>query len=258
MQNRKILVTGLNGVIGRVIRSRLKEHYMVMGLSRSGVDGLPPENVHKADISNLGAIQQAFAGIDTVVHLAGDGGESSPFADMQVPWDSILRNNIVGTYNVFEAAYQANVRRVIFASSGATIIGYEDEFPYNRLIDATCSEIPHSWPLITHESEPKPRSLYGVSKLFGEDLARYFTGISQMSIICLRIGQVPESNIPQAGRGQSVWCSHKDITEMVCKCIEADDHIRFDIFYVTSKNTRGYRDLEHAREVLGFEPSDGI
>lgn len=257
-QKRKIVVTGLNGVIGRAIRSLLEERYEVMALSRSGVDGLPRQNIYKADISDLKAIQPAFAGIDTVVHLAGAGGASSQFADDQIPWESILRTNIIGTYNVFEAARHANVRRIIFASSGATVIGYEEDFPYSELIDATSPEIPDSWPLVTQESEPKPRSLYGVSKLFGEDLARYYVGISQMSIICLRIGLVLESNIPKPGRGMSIWCSHKDITQMVYKCIEAADSLRFDIFYVTSKNTRGYRDLEHARKVVGFYPTEGI
>ena len=258
MRKKKILVTGLNGVIGQAIFPQLEERYVVTGLSRSGVDCLPPRYVHKADISDLQAIQTAFVGIDTVVHLAGEGGEGSQFADMEVPWEATLRNNIIGTYNVFEAARQANVRRIIFASSGATVIGYENEFPYSHLMDESSRNVPDSWPLITHESEPKPMSLYGVSKLFGEDLARYFVGISPMSILCLRIGQVSQSNTPPPARGQAIWCSHRDITQMICKCIEAADSIGFDIFFVTSNNLRGYRDLEHARHMVDFFPTEGI
>lgn len=258
MEKRKVLVTGLNGVVGRAIRSGLEERYELTALSRRGVDDLPAQQVHKADIACLDAIRPAFEGIDTVVHLAGDGGDSSEYADMQVPWESILRNNIIGTYNVFEAARQAQVRRVIFASSGATVIGYEAESPYRELITGANIDSLATWPLVTHESEPKPESLYGVSKLFGEDLARYFVRISEMTSICLRIGQVRESNTPQPGRDQSIWCSHRDLTQMVVKCIDAPDSLHFDIFYVTSKNQRGYRDLEHAKHMVGYSPKDGI
>ncbi len=255
---RTVLVTGLNGVIGRAIRQILEEKYIVSALSRSGVDHLPSHRVHKADIANFQAIRPAFEGMDTVIHLAADGGESSPHADMNVPWESILPNNIIGTYNVFEAARQAGVRRVIFASSGATIIGYEEHDPYRQLVNDAESLPPGPWPMITHESEPKPRSLYGLSKLVGEDLARYFVGISPMSIICLRIGQVRDSNVPQPGRDQSVWCSQQDMAHMIQKCLEAPDSLRFDIFYVTSQNRRGYRDLSHAKDVLGYSPTEGI
>ena len=159
---------------------------------------------------------------------------------------------------MFEAARQANVRRVVFASSGAPVIGHEEDFPYSPLIDATSPEIPDSWPLVTHESEPRPQSLMVSASYVTKTEGGTYVGIRTMSILCLRIGLVPESNIPQPGRGVSVWCSHADIAQLVYKCIEAADGLRFDIFSVTSKNRRGYRDLEHARKMVCFTPTEGI
>ena len=119
---RRVLVTGLNGAVGSTMRPALAERYELSALSRSGVMGLPGERVFRADIFDFDAIRPAFEGIDTVVHLAADGGVNSTDG-MNAPWEAILRNNIIGTYNVLEASRQAGVRRVVLASSGATLHG---------------------------------------------------------------------------------------------------------------------------------------
>ena len=119
---RRVLVTGLNGAVGSAMRPALAERYELSALSRSGVSGLPGERVFRADISDFGAIRPAFEGIDTVVHLAADGGVNSSDG-MDAPWEAMLQNNIIGTFNVLEAARQAGARRVVLASSGATANG---------------------------------------------------------------------------------------------------------------------------------------
>ena len=124
----KLLITGLNGVVGQVLRPALEERYEISALSRSGVDGLPPEQVFKADIADIDSLRPAFEGIDVVLNLAADGGMSSKDG-MNAGWDSMLQNNIIGTYNVLEVARQAGVSRVILASSGATSNGYELKKP---------------------------------------------------------------------------------------------------------------------------------
>ena len=103
---------------------------------------------------------------------------------------------------------------------------------------------------------PRPISLYGVSKLFGEGLARYFVETSRMSFIGLRISGINAANKPSPGRDISIWCSHRDMAQMAVKCIEAPPSVQFDIFYVTSNNAFRFQDLEHARRVVGFEPQD--
>ena len=252
---RRVLVTGLNGAVGSAMRPALAERYELSALSRSGVMGLPGERVFRADISDFDAIRPAFEGIDTVVHLAADGGVNSTDG-MNAPWEAMLRNNIIGTYNVLEASRQAGVRRVVLASSGATINGYENESPYRELASGNPAKAPDSWDMLTHESEPKPITLYGVSKLFAEDLGRYFVNTSDMSVICLRIGGCNAENRAAPGRGQAIWLSHRDTRQMAIKCIEAPDAVRFDIFFFTSNNKLGYRDLMHAREVIGYIPED--
>ena len=106
MGARRVLVTGAEGTIGTAVREHLAERYELVSLT------LTPQDFpsHVADISDLDAIRPAFQDVDAVVHLAAS-------ADLEASWDDVLRNNLVGTYNVFEAAREAGVSRVVFASS---------------------------------------------------------------------------------------------------------------------------------------------
>src|SRR2546421_12058350 len=108
---RRILITGLSGLIGSALRNHIEGKYAIRALNRRAVPGV---ETHQADLGDLAAIQPAFKDIDTVVHLGAAAG------DRQTP-DDLLRSNVMGTYNVFEAARQGGVKRVIFASSGATV-----------------------------------------------------------------------------------------------------------------------------------------
>lgn len=252
-----LLVTGLNGVVGKALRPALEKRFTVSALSRSGVDGLPEERVFKADIANLDALRPAFEGVDVVLNLAADGGLGS-VDGMDSGWDTMLRNNIVGTYNVLETARQAGVSRVVLASSGATVNGYELEDPYSRLVSTEPVEIPESWNMIDEYAEPRPVSLYGVTKLFGEDLGRYFALTTPLSVINLRISSCGREDRAGPGRAQANWVSYRDLQQLTIKCIEAPAEVKFDIFWATSNNKLGYRDNAHAREVLGYAPQDGV
>jgi nucleoside-diphosphate-sugar epimerase len=245
MPTTTVLVTGLSGLIGSALRKGLAGRYDLRALNRGPVEGIP---CHRADIGDLTAIRPAFAGVDVVVHLAA-------IARSGAPWDDILHHNIVGTYNVFEAARQAGVKRVIFASSGATVSNCERDVPYSDLVAGRYDEVP-SWPMLTHESPPRPSGLYGVSKVFGEALARHFADTSDMSMICLRIGAVTPEDRPTTPRHFAVWCSQRDIVQMIERCIEAPPSLRFDVFFVTSDNRWGYRDLDHPRSMVGYQPRD--
>lgn len=243
---KKVLVTGMSGLIGGVVRQRLAGQYELSALNRREVPGVKS---FQADIAELEAIRPAFEGQDAVIHLAARAGNNHS-------WEEILQANLVGTYNVFEAARQAGVKRVIYASSGSTVGGWEREFPYNALVEGRYADVGESWPMITHESPTRPGGIYGSSKVWGESLARHFTDTSDLSIICLRIGLVNEEDRPSQVRHFSVWCSQRDIAHMVEKCLAAPESLRYDIFFVVSNNKWNYRDLTHAREVIGFEPQD--
>ncbi|MDP6452129.1 MAG: NAD(P)-dependent oxidoreductase [SAR202 cluster bacterium] len=253
----KLLVTGLNGVVGRVLRPVLEERYEISALSRSGVDDLPEERVTRANIADINAIRPAFEGIDVVLNLAADGGQSSPDG-MDAPWDSMLHNNIIGAYNVCECALQAGVKRVILASSGATANGYESEEPYKSLVSKEDVPLPESWDIVNEFSEPKPITLYGVTKLFGEDLGRYYALTTPMSVINLRVSNCTPVDEAAPGRAQANWSSYRDIQQLTVKIIEAPADLKFDIFWATSDNAKLFRDNQHAKDVLGYAPQDGV
>ena len=246
MARRSVLVTGMSGLIGRALRSLLEARVDLRALNRGAVEGVP---CHRADIADLEAIAPVFEGVDTVVHLAADATSPNP------PWDSILRNNVTGTYNVYEAARQAKVKRVVFASSGATVSGIEKDKPYSDLVAGRYDGLT-SWPMLTHLSPVRPAALYGVSKVWGEALGRQFADTHGLSVICVRIGRVHAEDRPMSPRDFSVWCSQRDIVRLIERCVEAPEALRYDIFFGTSRNKWGYRDLEHPRAVLGWEPVD--
>ena len=107
MARKKVLITGGAGLIGTVTRQRLSERFELSILDLKEVEGVES---HVADLADLDAIRPAFEGKDVVVHLGGDPRG-------QAPWDSVLRNNIAGTYNVMEASRLAGVGRVVFAAA---------------------------------------------------------------------------------------------------------------------------------------------
>ncbi len=239
---KKILITGMSGLIGGAVRNQLEDKYDLRALNRSNVEGV---DCHRADISDFDAIRPAFEGIDTVVHLA---------AAIKSDFDGFIDHNIRGTYNVFEAANQAGVKRVISASSGSVTAGWENDPPYTALVDGQYDNAPDTWEKFSHKTPTRPRGIYGCTKVWGEAVARHYADSTDTSVICLRIGAVNAEDRPRGTRGYSVWCSQATIAKMVEACINASADLKYDVFYVVSNNKWSYRDTDHAREVLGFEP----
>jgi len=245
VSKKSVLVTGLSGVIGGAVLTHLKDKYNLTALNRRDVPGVP---CHRADIADLEAIKPAFQGKEVVVHLAAALGN--------VSWEETLRSNIVGCYNVFEASRLAGVKRVIFASSGAVVWGYENDFPYSAVIKGEYEKVPPSWPRLTAESSVRPHGLYGASKVWGEALGRFYSDVYGLSVICLRYGRVKREDRPTTPRDFAVWCSLFDAARMIQRCIDAPESVRFEIFYVVSNNRWRHRDIERARQVVGFDPRD--
>lgn len=236
-----ILVTGMSGLIGGAIQRQLEGTHSLRALNRRDVEGVP---CIQADIADFDAMRPAFDDVDTVVHLA---------AAIHGDWDAMLPNNVIGTYNVFEASRQAGVKRVIYASSGSVVAGWEREEPYRTLVAGDVSAAPESWEPLTHETPTRPVGLYGCTKVWGEALARHYADSNDLSVICLRIGAVNAEDQPLQPRHESVYCSQQNIACLVEACIDAPPSLKFDIFYGVSKNPLNYRDTEHARQVLGFD-----
>jgi nucleoside-diphosphate-sugar epimerase len=188
--------------------------------------------------------------VEVVLHLAA-------LARTDATFDELLPANVVGTYNVLEAARLAGARRVVFASSGAVTNGYEQDAPYRELAGGEGLPAGGQWPMITHDSPVRPQGFYGCTKVWGEVLGRHYADCSGLSVLCVRIGAVVPEDRPTALRHRSVWCSQRDVAQMLERCIAAPSDLRYDIFYAVSNNRRNYRDLAHGRAVLGFVPQDG-
>ena len=243
---KKVLITGMSGLIGGLLRNRLEEAggYELTALNRRPVEGV---RTIQADIADLEAIGPAFEGQDVVVHLAAELSEN---------WSALLATSIVGAYNVYEAARSSGVERVVFASSGATIRGWGKVAPYEAIQAGRYKDVPQPWPMITHENVVRPQGLYGTTKVWGEALGRHFSDSYGLSVLCVRIGAVPGDNRAGDAITAANFLSHGDVSSMLHACIEAHPRLAYDVFFATSKNRWGYRDLEHAREVLGWEPQD--
>lgn len=241
---KQVLITGMSGLIGGLLRQHLerKGGYALSALNRRSVEGVP---CLQADISDLEAIKPAFIDKDVVVHLAAALGSHD--------WQAQLNSNLIGAYHVYEAARLAGVKRVVFASSGNTVAGIEQIEPYKALVEGRYDEVPVTFPKVTHEMT-WPAGIYGASKIWGEALGRCYADTYGLSVLCVRIGRVLAADRPRSPREHAVYLSHDDVVQILEKCIDAPDTMRYDIFLATSDNRWGYRDLEHARQMLGYKP----
>jgi len=225
--SRRIVLTGAAGGVGTMIRPLLAPLYpgLVLSDKVEPKDLLPDESFAAADLTRPQEVAAAVEGADSVIHLGGFSVEG--------PWESILQANIVGCYNLFEAARQAGVKRVVFASSNHAV-GF---YPRKRKIGTGVTV--------------RPDSRYGVSKAFGEALAALYADKHGMIVTCVRIGNVGPR--PLDVRRLSNWISPQDIVQLIRIGLEHPD-IRFEILYGASDNAASWWDNSRARQ-LGYRPT---
>jgi nucleoside-diphosphate-sugar epimerase len=233
-EKRRVLLTGAAGYIGRLITFHLSEKYdwLLTDLRRpADTRGL---RFVLADITDLNALRPVCKGAETVVHLAG-------MPDLKAAWEHLLPPNIIGVYNILQAASEAGCRRVILASSIHVVDGYPAE----------CDVRP--------DMAVSPLTLYGASKACGEALAACFTQQNNLSVLCLRIGWVSPRNgqhlVPGIPHLEDV-ITHEDLLRLVLAGIEAPKELRFGIFHGISDNHPKRLDIRNARELLHYEPRD--
>ncbi len=224
----RILLTGAAGEIGRAVRDDLRNRYPVIRLLHRGpiTEIAEGEEFQLANLECFDEVDQAMADVDAVVHLGGKAQEGT--------WDVVLPSNIVGTYNVLEAARRHSVRRLVFASSHH-VVGY-----YRRGRQ------------IGPDEPARPDSRYAVSKVFGEALCRMYADKYGLSTVCLRIGSYQER--PLNVRMLSTWVSPRDMVTLVHRALEAEN-IHFEVVYGMSANTRSWWQ-DTAAERLGYQPQD--
>jgi NAD+ dependent glucose-6-phosphate dehydrogenase len=243
-----VLLTGAGGRVGQAILADLHDEYDWRLLDREPLaagklpGSLTEGDVVVADVTDDGAVADAVAGVDAVVHLAGDPRP-------EAPWDSVLRNNVDGTQTVFSAAADAGVERVAFASSNHAVGAYEtdERTPEMYRVDDQFR--------LDGTELPRPSNLYGVSKASGETLGRYYHDTEGLSVVCVRIGNLTEGHPPRNyERGHAMWLSHRDCAHLFDRCLRAE--YGYEIVYGISDNARKYYSIERAREALGYDPVD--
>ncbi|MCB1692836.1 MAG: NAD(P)-dependent oxidoreductase [Pseudomonadales bacterium] len=242
----KILVTGMSGLVGSALAKRLSASHELSALNRSDVAEYPTT---RASLGDFDAICPAFEGVDTVIHLAAK-------IDDSFGWDDLHDTNVVGTRNVFEAAAHAGVRRIVFASSGAVVAGWELVEPYRSLVAGEYENVPERLRLIDETMAVRPRNLYAATKVWGEAIARHYADNHGLEITCLRIGFANAEDRPSNARQFSVWNSQRDVVRAFELALDYVPPERFDVFFILSDNRRGYRNITRAKTLLGFEPVD--
>lgn len=224
-----ILLTGASGKIGQILRRLLRDEYRLILFNRSVITDLTTnETLIRGDTADAVAIERAARGADAIVDMAG-------VSDVQSFREKLLPVNILGTYNVFEAARVCGVPRVVYASTHH-VVGF---YPAGQMVDETA-------PI-------RPDSMYAVTKCFAEAMGRLYSEKAGLKVICLRIGFFGER--PLEERHLAVWISPGDMAQLI-RCALEVSNVRYEIVYGVSNNTRRWWDLTRARKVLGYAPRD--
>ena len=240
-KRRRVLVTGAAGNIGSYFAKNSHKKYSLRLMIHGNDDPKKCKSLKRygevvlGDVTNLDRMKEICEGIDTIVHMAGDPSANAT-------WDSLLQANIVGAYNTFIAAKSMHCRRMIYASSIHAISGYPADVQ------------------VKSNDPVNPGDLYGVSKCFGEALARYMAEKEGLSCIAIRIGAFQPREAAQHARSLGmldVWVSHRDMNQLIEKAIDVQD-LQFAILHGSSDNRFKRMDISDTRELVGYAPQDDL
>jgi L-arabinose 1-dehydrogenase [NAD(P)+] len=243
-----VAVTGAAGRVGRVTLAALSDEHTVTPITHRERD----LDSIVLDITDRDAVQDAFAGQDMVIHLAGN---PSPKAD----WDSVLSTNIDGTQAVFEAAVTNDVDRVAFASTNHVQHMYNVEGP--EQVNTTKADAR----TVDHDDPFRPDSFYGVSKMAGEGLGSYYADKHGLEVLNLRIGWLmdeeqlleTQSDTPGTARhARAMFWSPRDCRHAMRRVVAADLPENPLTVNLLSRNSDRYFSITHAMRSLDYRPRD--
>jgi uronate dehydrogenase len=233
-----VLVTGSAGRIGKaVVQELLARKHPVRGFDRIPNAYLQDQVI--GDITSGADCRKAMAGVGTVIHLAATPD------DVDDPVKDLFGPNIIGVHEVFEAAREAGVHRLVLASSGQVVWGH-------RL----GGKAP-----IGVDVQPTPRYWYAATKMFLEAAGRAFHDKFGISVFAIRVGWCPrpgqEEELASSDWGKNVYLSPGDAGRFFACTVEASAELGFHIFYATSKPLQAWPyDLTPAKKLLGYEPTE--
>jgi nucleoside-diphosphate-sugar epimerase len=233
-----LLMTGASGSIGGKLRRHFSQDPR-FALRLLCLNPAADPDITTADLAEYGEWEAQFAGVDTVIHLAGDPYHTAS-------WASVQRSNIDLTLNVYRASETHGVKRIVFASSNWVLAGYRD-----------------GTQRLTSSLPPWPVNPYGCGKLFAERGGRDLANRTGISFIALRIGycqhaagNVPGPHMEMGIWGQQMWLSDRDLCQGVERAVVAED-LPFAILNLMSDNPGMRWDIEETRRVIGYAPLDG-
>ena len=221
-------MTGAAGRIGRVLREAWRGRFPTLRLVDVCDLGerRPGEELVQLDVTDFEGLRRALDGIEVVVHLAG-----IPSEDL---FARLLEANVRGTYNVFEAARQCGVGRVVFASTNH-VTGF---YPRTQRIGP--------------DDPVRPDSMYGATKVFGEAVGRLYVDKWGLEVVSVRIGSFRER--PVSPHSLGMWLSPRDGVQLFTKAVTAP-RVGYLVVFGLSRNERSWWDNPGAL-VLGYEPVD--
>ncbi len=236
MADQRVLITGSAGVVGTLMRPRLRRPGRVLRLldlaAQPGAQEGEAVELVTGSVTDPAAMAAACEGADVLIHLGGHSRENS--------WEATLDVNINGTQVVLEAARRAGVGRVILASSNHSV-------GFRRVDSAGASGLPA-------DSSPRPDTYYGVSKAAIEALGSLYHSRFGMDVIVIRIGSCFETPLKLGPRGLMTWLSPDDAGRLFEACIAAPSP-GYRLIWGVSDNTRRIYSLAEA-EALGYKALD--
>lgn len=225
-----IAMTGGAGRVGVALRRVMSARFAHVRV----IDLVEPSGLHanetfvEADVSDLDALTAAFEGLDAIVHLAGHPGER-PIAD-------ILKANVLGTSNVYEAARRTGIGRVVFGSSNHATGFYPRDV------------------VVATDDPMRPDSLYGLSKCWGELVAGLYYDKAGIRSLNIRIGNALDR--PTTPRALEVWISPGDLAQL---CVIGLTHPDLEVTTAFGVSAGGGNWWDNsAVERLGYVPQDRI
>ena len=228
LSHHRLLLTGAAGGLGQALRPRLKANCKILRSADRVAFGLAGEQEEfvLADLADAGAVMAMMQGVDAVVHLGGVSTEAA--------FEPILQGTILGVYNLYEAARKQGVKRIVFASSNH-VTGF---YKQSETINAS--------------HPPRPDSLYGVSKAFGEDLSRFYFDRYGIETACVRIGSSFAE--PKDRRMLATWLSFDDLHRLITACLTTPV-LGHSIIFGMSNNAVTWWDNAQANHI-GYKPQD--
>ncbi|MDX8125128.1 NAD(P)-dependent oxidoreductase [Janthinobacterium sp. GMG2] len=231
----RVLVTGAAGIIGTAFwKRRHGEFSLRLADLHTGKLAEAPCPSIKLDVADYAACLAACADIDVVLHLAGVPHASADF-DAQ-----LLQPNIVGTHNIFRAAQEQGVKRVVLASSAQAIEGYPLDVQVQESMPA------------------RPANMYGASKAFGEGVASAFAHQHGMTAIAVRIANVANFAPGQqhSARDIAAFISERDVVQLLARCVTADVPAGYHVVHGVSDNRYKRLSIAATRQLVGYAPQD--